>query len=42
MGTFDPSEVEWKELYILSKETFVDESDDLKKTAAGAGLTDND
>tara|TARA_B100000427_G_scaffold285414_1_gene258859 strand:+ start:144 stop:752 length:609 start_codon:yes stop_codon:yes gene_type:complete len=36
------SEVEWKELYILSKETFVDESDDLKKTAAGAGLTDND
>ena len=26
----------------LSEETFVDESDSLKKTAAGAGLTDND
>ena len=36
------SEQDWKELYKLSEETFVDESDDLKKTAAGAGLTDND
>ena len=36
------SENEWKELYSLSKETFVDESEELKKTAAGAGLTDND
>ena len=36
------SENDWKELYNLSKETFVDESEELKKTAAGAGLTDND
>ena len=36
------SEIDWKELYILSKETFVDESEELKKTAAGAGLIDND
>ena len=36
------TENDWKELYRLSKETFVDESDDLKKNAAGAGLTDND
>ena len=36
------SENDWKELYSLSKETFVDESEELKKTAAGAGLTDND
>jgi hypothetical protein len=36
------SEQDWKELYKLSEETFVDESDSLKKTAAGAGLTDND
>ena len=35
------SEQEWKELYKLSEETFVDESDSLKKTGAGAGLTDN-
>jgi len=35
-------ENDWKELYSLSKETFVDESEELKKTAAGAGLTDND
>ena len=33
---------DWKELYKLSEETFVDESDSLKKTGAGAGLTDND
>ena len=36
------SESEWNELYSLSKETFVDESEELKQTAAGAGLTDND
>ena len=36
------SEKDWKELYKLSEETFVDESDSLKKTGAGAGLTDND
>ena len=36
------SEQDWKELYKLSEETFVEESDGLKATAAGAGLTDND
>ena len=36
------NENDWKELYSLSKETFVEESEELKKTAAGAGLTDND
>ena len=36
------SEVEWKSLYKLSEETFVEESDSLKNSAAGAGLTDND
>ena len=36
------SEDDWKELYGLSKETFVDESEELKKSSAGAGLTDND
>ena len=29
-------------LYKLSTNTFVEESDELKKSAAGAGLTDND
>ena len=33
---------EWKELYRLSEETFVEESDSLKNKGAGAGLTDND
>ena len=33
---------EWNQLYKLSEDTFVEESDSLKKTAAGAGLTDND
>ena len=33
---------EWNNLYRLSEETFVEESDSLKKGAAGAGLTDND
>ena len=36
------SEKEWKSLYKLSEETFVEETDSLKKGAAGAGLTDND
>jgi hypothetical protein len=36
------SEENWKSLYKLSEETFVEESDSLKKGAAGAGLTDND
>ncbi len=36
------SEDDWKNLYKLSEETFVEESDSLKKGAAGAGLTDND
>ena len=36
------SSTEWKNLYKLSKDTFVDETDSLKQVAAGAGLTDND
>ena len=36
------SEVEWKNLYRLSENTFVEETDSLKQGAAGAGLTDND
>ena len=36
------SEQDWRELYKLSEETFVDESDSSKAKAAGAGLTDND
>ena len=36
------SEEDWKNLYKLSEETFVEESVSLKKGAAGAGLTDND
>jgi hypothetical protein len=35
-------ESEWKELYKLSENTFVEETDSLKKIGAGAGLTDND
>jgi len=33
---------DWKELYKLSEETFVEESESLKLKGAGAGLTDND
>ena len=33
---------EWKELYRLSEETFVEETETLRKKGAGAGLTDND
>ena len=36
------TENEWKNLYKLSENTFVEESESLKKGAAGAGLTDND
>ena len=36
------SEKEWKNLYRLSENTFVEETDSLKQGAAGAGLTDND
>ena len=35
-------EKEWKELYKLSENTFVEENDSLKESGAGAGLTDND
>ena len=33
---------EWNNLYKLSENTFVEESDSLKQVGAGAGLTDND
>ena len=36
------SEAEWKEIYKLSEDTFVEENESLKMGAAGAGLTDND
>jgi len=36
------TENEWKNLYKLSENTFVEETDSLKQGAAGAGLTDND
>ena len=35
-------DIEWKELYKLSENTFVEENDSLKQSGAGAGLTDND
>jgi hypothetical protein len=35
-------EKEWKELYELSENIFVEENDSLKNVGAGAGLTDND
>ena len=35
-------ESEWKELYKLSENTFVEENESLKNVGAGAGLTDND
>jgi hypothetical protein len=35
-------ENEWKELYKLTEDTFVDENESLKQGGAGAGLTDND
>ena len=36
------SEQDWKELYKLSEETFVEETESLRSKGAGAGLTDND
>ena len=33
---------EWQNLYKLSENTFVEESESLKQGGAGAGLTDND
>ena len=36
------TDLEWKNLYKLSEDTFVEETESLKKGAAGAGLTDND
>ena len=36
------NENEWNELYKLSENTFVEESESLKIAGAGAGLTDND
>ena len=36
------TEKEWKALYKLSENTFVEETESLKQRAAGAGLTDND
>tara|TARA_Y100000590_G_C15266938_1_gene843495 strand:- start:101 stop:712 length:612 start_codon:yes stop_codon:yes gene_type:complete len=36
------NEKEWKELYKLSEDTFVEETESLKIGGAGAGLTDND
>ena len=36
------TEKDWQELYKLSENTFVEETEELKKSSAGAGLTDND
>ena len=36
------SEKDWLELYKISENTFVKETEELKQKAAGAGLTDND
>ena len=36
------SENEWKELYKLSEDTFVEETEESKHKAAGAGAIDND
>tara|TARA_B100001559_G_scaffold47896_1_gene36382 strand:+ start:1161 stop:1769 length:609 start_codon:yes stop_codon:yes gene_type:complete len=36
------SENEWSELYKISENTFVEETEELKQKGAGAGLTDND
>ena len=36
------SDNEWKELYKISEETFVEESESLKQSGAGAGSSDND
>ena len=36
------SDKDWKNLYKLAEDTFVEETDSLRQGAAGAGLTDND
>tara|TARA_B100001250_G_scaffold212801_1_gene182518 strand:+ start:158 stop:766 length:609 start_codon:yes stop_codon:yes gene_type:complete len=36
------NEEEWEEVYKLSEATYVEETEELKKRTAGAGLTDND
>ena len=36
------SEKEWNEIYKISEDTFVEESDSSMQKGAGAGLTDND
>ena len=36
------SDNDWKNLYKLAEDTFVEETDSLREGAAGAGLTDND
>ena len=36
------TDTEWNSLYKLAENTFVEESDSLKQSGAGAGLTDND
>ena len=36
------SEKEWNEIYKISEDTFVEESDISMQKGAGAGLTDND
>ena len=36
------TELEWNSLYKLAENTFVEESESLKRAGAGAGLTDND
>ena len=36
------SETEWSELYKMSENTFVEETEESKQKTAGAGLTDND
>ena len=36
------SDQDWKNLYKLAEDTFVEETDSLRQGAAGAGLTDND
>ena len=36
------TEKEWNEIYKISEDTFVEESDSSMQKGAGAGLTDND
>jgi len=36
------SDEEWSEIYKISENTFVEETEELKQSGAGAGLTDND